>query len=179
MIVPPLFFTGLLIYQGTICEMKGWPVDLLAVWFTSYAVTRGVSGLLSGPLIDRYGAVSLYAVHLLPFAAGLVILDVVPTVSAAPLYLALTGMTIGSTGGLKTSFWAEVYGTANLGAIRGLAAFVMVAATSAGSALGGWVFETRIPLPLILRGAVVWILASSVIAALVCRGYRTAVGQER
>ncbi|MDZ7640406.1 MAG: hypothetical protein U5J83_19510 [Bryobacterales bacterium] len=53
---------------------KGWSAALIASAFTGYAVSRALSSIFIGPVIDRWSAARLLPVYLVPTAAGLLLL---------------------------------------------------------------------------------------------------------
>ena len=72
------------------------------------------------------------------------------------IYLGLAGLAMGFYINLSTALWAEVYGTANLGAVRSLAATLMVFAAAAAPAIFGWALETGVPVDTILVLAIIY-----------------------
>ncbi|WP_338073212.1 MFS transporter [Halochromatium salexigens] len=86
--------------------------------------------LLSGPLIDRFGARRLLPWHLTPLLLALLALALADGPWLAPLYLGLAGLGMGLANSLMSVIWGELYGSTHLGAIRSLAQSAMIFATA-------------------------------------------------
>ncbi|MBT8446696.1 MAG: MFS transporter, partial [Gammaproteobacteria bacterium] len=61
--------------------------------------------------------------------------------------MVLVGISYGISSTLFGALWPEIYGVANLGAIRSVAVATMVLATAAGPGLTGTLIDRGIPLP--------------------------------
>ncbi|MCU0226377.1 MAG: MFS transporter [Bryobacterales bacterium] len=66
----PFVQTGLFLYQLPLAESKGWSAALIASAFTAYALSRALSSIAVGPVIDRFSAARLAPIYLLPNAIG-------------------------------------------------------------------------------------------------------------
>ncbi len=140
--------TALFFYQFVVVEAKGWPLGAYSLFFTAYAVTRLVVSLLGGLGVDRFGAVRLFRLYLLPMAVAVAVMSQAVHVAEAGLFLVLTGVTAGLSSPVVTALIAELYGTATMGTVRSLFSIVTVV----GSALGpvcfgvlldaGWPFNS-------------------------------------
>jgi hypothetical protein len=88
----------------------------------------------------------------------------------------LFAMTTGANATLPAAFWAEFYGTAHIGAIKALAAAVMVLGSAIGPGLTGWLIDIGVGLEVQFFGvAVYFLLASGVMAMGIARA-RTSLG---
>ncbi|MDZ7639698.1 MAG: MFS transporter [Bryobacterales bacterium] len=67
----PFVQTGLFLYQLPLAASKGWSAALIASAFTGYAVSRALSSIFIGPVIDRWSAARLLPVYLVPDCRGL------------------------------------------------------------------------------------------------------------
>lgn len=85
-----------------------------------------IFSLISGKLIDRFSALKLLPYHLTPFLAGLLVLILSDHALAAPIYLTLTGITMGLSSTVKT---AQTYrpGTSDILSISQLNCIVCLA----------------------------------------------------
>ena len=63
-----------------------------------------------------------------------------------PLFLLLFGTTVGLMAPVLGALWAEVYGTAHLGAVRSLATAVLVSASAVGPGVAGLLIDLGIDL---------------------------------
>lgn len=136
----PCILTGLFLYQTKIAELKGWGLSTMASAFISFAVTRSISGLFVGKLIDWVGARSLIGLVVVPLCLGIFWLIHGDSNLAAYGFLSLTGIAVGAGANIKSAFWAEVYGVRILGSIRGVVAFLTVISTAVAPPLMGRAF---------------------------------------
>jgi len=129
--------TGIFFNQVTIVEAKGWQLSWFAASFPVLAAVAVLSGLMTGWLIDRLGAHRLLALHLLPVGVSTLLLVYAQTPYILPLFMAITGLTAGSSSTLLGALWAELYGTKHLGAIRALATAGVIFASALSPGLIG------------------------------------------
>jgi MFS family permease len=165
----PLVLTALFLYQVPLAEYRGWSAQTMAAAFLGFAVTRMVASLITGPLIDRWSAVRLFPVILLPACAGLLVLSVDASTWVPFVYLAMAGMSQGIASPIMTAVWAEVFGVESLGATKGTVATIGIFTTALGPLLLGWLLNQNVSFATILpASAILGILASSV--SLMVRG---------
>ena len=67
-------------------------------------------------------------------------------VSLLLIGLLLSAMTFGTSATLPNAFWAEFYGTENLGALKALAAAIMVLGSAIGPGVTGILIDAGVPL---------------------------------
>jgi MFS family permease len=106
----PLMFTGFIFHQVHLVESKGWPLIGWAALFSLYAVVSVATKLVSGVLIDRYGAIRMVPLVALPMGIGLIVLAYSDSLAGAAVFLALTGITVGYQSTTTAPFWSEMYG---------------------------------------------------------------------
>ena len=152
----PFVLTGLIFHQGFIGEAKGWGIQYLASVFFLFAMGHATGAIAIGPIVDRLGAARLFPFNAIPFGLALAALWVGGPGWMGMIYLGLAGLAMGFYINLSTALWAEVYGTANLGAVRSLAATLMVFAAAAAPAIFGWALETGVPVDTILVLAIIY-----------------------
>lgn len=138
---PPAWGTALFFQQVHIAEVKGWNlVEYLALFplltFVSVAVT-----LASGQLIDRFGSARLAQVYLTPFVVAFIILAFAQQLSVAAAGLMIFGVGLGIQATLPTAFWAEFFGTRNIGAIKAVSTSVMVFGSAIGPGISGMLID--------------------------------------
>ncbi|PWG62166.1 MFS transporter [Spiribacter halobius] len=161
LLAPPFVITALFIHQVAVAEAKGWTLGWLAAVFPAFAVSHVLALLLSGPLVDRLGAVRLLPVYLLPLALALLVLALGGGQLAAPLYLGLAGLSVGAAGTLMGALWPELYGVTHLGAIRGLAHGCMVLSTAVAPALAGLLLDVGLSVPGLALAMAGFVVAAS------------------
>lgn len=126
----PFMLTGVFFYAAAIGAARGWAPGVIAASFPVMAASHVAALFVSGALIDRFSGRALFAAYAWPCLAGMVILAVVDAPWAVPAAMILIGVSggIGKTTG--TAIWAELFGTANLGAMRGFVAMYTSLATA-------------------------------------------------
>ena len=157
--------TGLFFHQVHLTETKGWDLQWYALCFSGFAAAQVVSTLGTGPLVDRYGARRLMLVFLVPIAAGLAVLATMRSPASALVYLALAGLSAGSSGTIGGAFWAEAYGTRHLGSIRALLSAIFVGATAVSPVLMGGLIDAGVTMETIAWLSIGWIVLSTALVA--------------
>jgi MFS family permease len=133
--------TAVVLYQYVFVEDKGWSTELYAAFFTGYAITRLLFSLFGGVWVDRFTAKRLFRFYLIPMLFGLLAFGFIDSIIGGLLFLISMGITVGSSGTIKTSVLAEVYGVHKLGRIRSLFTMFAVLSTALGPLLVGWMID--------------------------------------
>ncbi|MCW5963717.1 MAG: MFS transporter [Bryobacterales bacterium] len=160
----PFVQTGLFLYQLPLAESKGWSAALIASAFTAYALSRALSSIFVGPIIDRFSAARLAPVYLLPNALGLGILLSSSATWVAPVYLVMVGVSGGCSSSIVSSIWAEFYGPEHVGKVRSAITSLTVMSTAGAPLILGFLLEYGTGFPAILIGGIVVMTIASVIA---------------
>jgi MFS family permease len=138
---PSLILTAMFFHHLNLADAKGWS----HVWITGsygiYAVATILTSLISGPLIDRLGAVRLVPFMLVPLAAGMVVVSLFDHPLTAWIYLILAGINVGIAHTAVSAMWAEIYGVTNLGAIRSVSTSLSVFASALGPVTVGGLMD--------------------------------------
>jgi len=134
---PSSFNTAFFFHQVHIAEVKEMPHVELVAMFPIYTVVVIGSMFLSGFALDRFGTGRVLPFIQLPMIVGFLLF----AVSDGPLIL-LTGfiflaLTTGANSIVPNAFWAEFYGTANIGRIKAMATAIMVFGTAVGPGITG------------------------------------------
>ena len=146
LIGPAAFVTSLFFQQVHYVEIKGWgALDFVAMLPLFTAVSIGAM-ILSGLALDRFGAHRLMPFIMLPISAAFVVFGFADTPKVALIGFVFLGLGTGSLNTLPAAFWAEFYGTTHLGAIKAMAASVMVLGSAIGPALSGWLIDSGVGL---------------------------------
>ncbi|MEM9550906.1 MAG: MFS transporter, partial [Pseudomonadota bacterium] len=166
MLGPSAFNTAFFFHQVHLAELKGWEhVDLVAL-FPLYTAVSICAMIVSGWALDRYGAARLMPGFLLPLVVAFLIFSGATTTTAAALGLAVFGLSTGAMSTLPNAFWAEVYGTGHIGAIKSMVAAVMVFGSAIGPGITGYLIDLGIGLEVqFLWIAGYFVLASLMMAA--------------
>lgn len=129
-LVTPFAVTALLFHQAMIAEIQHWPLEVVGLSFSGFALGHLVSLFIAGPLIDRLGAQCSLPLTLAPFFCGLLVLGLTDAFWTPYLYLALTGITLGGVSAAGGALWPERYGVRHIGAIRSMSQVATVFSTA-------------------------------------------------
>ena len=128
-----------------------------------YAMVRVPVSLLSGPLVDRFGAARLLPYYLGPLVLALLTVGLFSHPAAALVYMMLAGMSSGARNTITNALWAEIYGVAHLGAVRALVQTVIMFTVALSPVTLGWMIDLGISMESIMLGCI-----GLVAAAIVC-----------
>ena len=165
----PLMFTGFIFHQVHLVESKGWPLLGWATLFSLYAIVSVGTKLVCGPLIDRFGAIRMIPLVALPMGVGLVVLALAQQLWWGGVFLVLTGITVGFQSTTVAPFWAEMYGTRHLGAIKSLGAAAMVFCTAVSPVIIGWQIDLGVSMETLALAAAIYVFLTSALAWYACR----------
>lgn len=154
-LMPPFWATGLFLYQVSAAEQLGWSAALIASAFMAFAVMRILTGLFSGPIIDRFSAQSIFPFLLIPMIVGLLIGYLFSGGWAAFVYLGLIGATMGFSSTIKSALWAEMYGTKVIGTVQSMFASLMVFSTALSPFLVGYLLDQSVSMNSIIMIAII------------------------
>ena len=146
-LAPGFIGTTIFYHQDYMATLNSWPPQLFARSLVVLSVTTVAFALLTGSIVDRFGAIPVLPFSLLPLSTACFVLSL----SGPPvmLYVAmvLLGVSYGVSSTLFGSLWPEVYGTAHLGSIRSVTVSAVVIATAAGPGLTGTMIDQGVSLP--------------------------------
>lgn len=145
--VSSIFGTALFFQQVHLAEVKGWSHVGLVALFPVFTVTSIVIGLIAGVVLDRFGAVRLWWLAPVPMAVGFAVLSIGNSIFGAGVAFFFIGVCQGMNATIGAAFWAETYGTKNVGAIKALATALMVIGSAVGPALTGLLIDAGITFP--------------------------------
>jgi MFS family permease len=111
------------------------------------ALTTVGFALLVGAAVDRFGATSVLPYFLLPLSAACFALAYSGPEITLFIVMVLLGISYGISSTLFGSLWPEIYGLANLGAVRSVTVAAAVLATAAGPGLTGTLIDRGVDLP--------------------------------
>ncbi len=163
MVCASFFFGGLLFHQGSLSAHKGWSPGWIACCFVVFAIVQSLSGFLVGPVVDRFTARAIFPLHVIPMALAAALLAGSRSPWAGAVSFGLIGITMGVGRSVRSAVWAEVYGTAHLGAIRSLAFTIMILAAALSPGLVGWFLDLGADIDTLLLIASTLIVAGSLL----------------
>lgn len=145
-LLPPFMITAIFFHQSSIGALKGWSLADIAPAFSLYAVAQALANIGTGQAIDRWGSVAMLRMQLLPLAPALLALAWLPGDAGPWLVFALLGAMSGANQVNAGALWAELFGTEQMGMVRGVAAAIMVVATALAPPLLGTALGSNLPL---------------------------------
>ncbi len=137
LIGPAAFTTAFFFHQVHFAAIKGWQhVDLVTL-FPGYMGVMIATMAVAGWLLDKTGTRRLMPWIQVPMVAAFTLFAQGQSLLVAFLGLFFLALTTGATAVIPNAFWAEFYGTRNLGSIKALAVAVMVLGTALGPGVTG------------------------------------------
>ena len=164
-----ILFTGFIFHQIHLVESKNWSLGLWGVLFIVYASIAFLFSLISGHLIDKYGAAKLVPIGPIPLGLGLVLLSVSSHPAIAVCFMVLLGFSSGFVNTLSGPFFSEMYGNKHLASIKSLSTALMVFSSSLSPFLLGWFFDKGVALERLTFGGFLFVVIASSLAFYACR----------
>jgi MFS family permease len=168
-LAPAFIGTTIFYHQNYLTALNNWPPQLFAQSLLLMAMTTVGCALIAGAVIDRVGAIAVLPFFLLPLSCACFALAYSGPELTLLIVMVLLGISYGISSTLFGSLWPEVYGLANLGAIRSLTVAAAVFATAAGPGLTGTLIDrgTGLPVQMIFLGAYCLLAALAMTVAFV------------
>ena len=166
--LPGLLFT-FQFHQLALIEEKHWHLPTFAAFYILFSVVGVLASIVGGHMVDRHGSRRLLTWYVVPMIPALLILALVDHPVAIPLYMIGMGMTFGFglVGGVTV--WAEIFGSAHIGAIRGFTIAMNTTIASLTMALAGWLIDWGISLSVQAFWSAVITAAAAILLAIVAR----------
>lgn len=146
-LAPAFIGTTIFYHQNYLTVLHDWPPQLFATSLLVMALTTVGFALLTGAAIDRYGAALVLPVFLLPLASACFALAYSGPEITLFVVMVLLGISYGISSTLFGALWPEIYGLANLGAVRSITVSAAVLATAIGPGLTGTLIDRGMSLP--------------------------------
>ena len=173
---PGAFNTAFFFHQVHFAEIKQMTHVEFVAMFPFYTVVSIVAMVVSGWALDKIGTARLIPWFQLPMVVCFIVFAYADSYSLMLLGFFFLALTTGANTTLPNAFWAEFFGTRNLGSIKAMAAAVMVL----GSAIGPGITGLGIDLGMGIETQYLWVAAyfvfASVMMALGVVRYRGSLG---
>lgn len=166
-LAPPFIGTTIFFHQDYLIELRGYNSLAFAGAFPVMALTTVTFSLVSGQMIDRFGAIRLLPFYLIPLCLASLAVGVLTPLWGIYAFMLLVGLSYGFTSTLIGALWPEVYGIRNLGSVRAIAVAASVAATAIGPGLTGYLIDQGIALPRQMIYMSGWCAAACIVLAFV------------
>ena len=141
MMIPGFTITGLFFHQIHIASEKGIPLFIWSSNYIWYALAAVCGALISGILVDRFGAHRVAVVAQIPMILACLVLMMSDSFILLALFFALFGCAGGMGQPLVNALLAERYGTRWLGEIKALASPLNVFSSALSPAVMGILFD--------------------------------------
>ncbi|WP_137700939.1 MFS transporter [Marimonas lutisalis] len=134
---PAAFNTAFFFHQVHYAQIKGIEHFELVALFPVYTGLSIVWMMVSGVLIDRLGTARLMPFIQLPMVAAFLCFAAASGTPVILLGLLFMSMSTGAMSTMPNAFWAEFYGTRNIGSVKAMIAAVMVFGSAIGPGMTG------------------------------------------
>ncbi|WP_342077495.1 MFS transporter [Yoonia sp. SS1-5] len=138
------FATAFWFHQAHFAEIKGWSHLALVSVFPLGTLALSLSTIGYGWATDRFGAVRLLPIYLVPLVVAFVLHWYAPSLIWTALAVICMGIAGGGQSTILNACWAELYGTRHLGAIKSAATALMVLGSAIGPGLSGWLIDVGV-----------------------------------
>ena len=138
--------------QVPFAEAKGWSHLALVAVFPLGTIMLGVSSIIYGWAIDRFGAIQLLPFYILPYVAAFILHWASGSLLVTGLAVVLMGLAGGGHATLIAACWAEFYGTRYIGSIKAAAAALMVLGSALGPGISGVMIDAGIGIEVQMLG---------------------------
>ncbi len=142
---PAFIGTSIWFHQDYLIEINNWPAAEYYGSFALMALTTFLVSLITGFAIDRWSAVQLLPVFMLPLGIACLILANFSAVWAIYATMFSVGVSYGISSSLFGAVWPEVYGIRHLGSIRSIIMAFMVFSSAAGPGVTGIMIDLGYP----------------------------------
>ena len=143
---PSAFGTAFFFHQVHYSEIKGWEHLQFVSFLPLYTAGGVLAMLVSGWALDKFGTPRLIPFYQLPLSLAFILFAQTSDVSLLLIGILFFAVTAGANVTLPNAFWAEFYGTENLGALKALAAGLMVLGSAIGPGITGILIDLGVPL---------------------------------
>jgi len=164
LLTQPMLYTGFMFHQVQLVEEKGWSLMLWGSLYLLYALTTIAMKLVSGVLVDRFGAIRLVPLLALPLGLGLLLLSTSDSILIAVLFMFLMGIGVGNYSTLSSPFYAEMYGTLHLGSIKSVTTAAMVFSSAITPVIMGWMIDAGISMDIMALMGVGYVAVATAMA---------------
>lgn len=135
---PGAFNTAFFFHQVHFAEVKAITHVELVAMFPFYTLVSIGAMMLSGWALDKFGTDRLISWFQIPMVLAFLVFAYANSTATLLLGFFFLALTTGFNTTLPMAFWAEFYGTKNLGSIKAMAVAVMVLGSAIGPGITGF-----------------------------------------
>jgi len=161
---PSAWGTALFFQQVHLSEVKGWNHVEFVALFPLFTVASIATNLITGWAIDRFGSNRLMPYYMVPYMFAFLVMGSADGLHHAAVGMIFIGVSVGAGSSLIGAFWAEHFGTQNLGAIKAMGTAVMVLGSAIGPGVTGWLIDLGIDFPDQMFGMVIFFVLAAIMA---------------
>ncbi len=176
---PSAFNTAFFFHHAYFAETKGMSQLALVSMFPLYTAVSVAAMIASGWLVDRFGSARTLPLYQLPMVAAFLCFSFSQGSGVIAIGFACLALTAGANSTLPNVFWAEFYGTRHMGAIKAMAAAVMVLGSALGPLLTGALIDLGLGLEMQYLGVASFFLVATACMSLGILTYRSGVPSYR
>lgn len=174
---PSAWGTALFFQQVHLVEVKGWTLVGYVALMPAYTAASVLATFASGWAIDRFGVSRVTPFQMLPFAAGFAVLAYADTLFMAGIGLSIFGIGQGMQSTGTSALWPEYFGTRHIGAIKAVAAALMVFGSAIGPGITGWMIDLGVDFPGQMLPIALFYVIAAALATLGILRYRPSLGR--
>ena len=137
----PLIMTGLMFHHVSILGSHGISTSLAAATLGLFGPLMFIASAIAGVLADRFPGRFLLASAQVLLIMAMLWIFVIDSPWQAVVYVVISAAAIGLVNTTGTVIWANYFGRAHLGSIRGFASTVMVAFSAMGALPFGFIYD--------------------------------------
>ncbi|MEP1442640.1 MAG: MFS transporter [Hyphomicrobiales bacterium] len=165
----PFIGTTIYFHQIHLLEVKGWSANIFASSFFVMSISTVVCSLLFGVIIDRFSAVRILPIVLLPMGGASFLLASIDNQAIIFVFMAMFGISYGASSTMLGTLWPEIYGTKYLGSVRSIVVALGVFASALGPGATGIMIDFGISLEFQLKVMAIYCLVASLIMFFVAK----------
>ncbi|MEL6806256.1 MAG: MFS transporter [Pseudomonadota bacterium] len=169
---PSAFNTAFFFHQVYFAELKGWTHLSLVSLFPLYTGVAIAAMVVSGVALDRFGTARLIPLYQLPMVIAFLVFAGAGSLGLAAIGFVFLALTTGANSTLPNAFWAEFYGTRNIGSIKAMATAVMVLGSAIGPGVTGILIDLNVDLPTQFIGVAAYFVFASICMWIGIRRYK-------
>tara|TARA_B100001123_G_scaffold63066_2_gene69189 strand:+ start:1424 stop:2680 length:1257 start_codon:yes stop_codon:yes gene_type:complete len=132
---------GVVLHEYAFLTERGLSSPVAAAVLSTHAVGAALARLLWGGLADKFPIRYVMSAIFFFSAFGLAILLVSSSVPFAFLFAAVYGLSVGGTGVVQPTIWANYFGRGFIGAIRGITMPAQLISVAAGPVMAGVLYD--------------------------------------
>jgi MFS family permease len=174
---PSAWGTALFFQQVHLTEVKGWSLVSYVALMPIYTLASIATTFASGWAIDRFGVSRIVPFQMLPFALSFAVLAFADTIFMAGVGLVIFGVGQGLQGTATPTFWAEYFGNRHIGAIKSVAAALMVFGSAIGPGITGALIDLGVDFPEQMLPIAVYYVAAAGLATVGIVRYKPSLGR--